>query len=100
MKIPLFERAFKHCSSSLVKFTQEMLRRMLLKRKVCSQLRFQKAVGAGKHLTTNSKQSPTYSKFVRPMLKKNNLGFSFSKIKVINVATSCSVAFAFVRGLK
>lgn len=51
MKIPLLERAFKYCSSSLVKFTQEMLWRMLLKRKVCSQLRLQKAVGAGKHLT-------------------------------------------------
>lgn len=33
------------------------------------------------------------------MLKKN-LAFSFSKIKVINIATSCSVAFAFVRELK
>lgn len=79
MKIPLFERAFKHCSSSLVKFTQEMLQRMLLKRKVCSQLRFQKAVGAGEHLTTNSKQSPTYSKFVRPMLKKTTWDFLSQK---------------------
>lgn len=39
MKIHFCERAFKYCSSSIVKIIEEMLQKMLLKKKMVSQLR-------------------------------------------------------------
>lgn len=62
MKKSLFKRALKSSSSSLVKFIQEVLWKMLLKRKVGSKLRLPTArwavgVGAGRNLTTKFKGS-------------------------------------------